>query len=171
MADGLRRFPKYQGRWFTDVLAKRQCHALKPWHCEFLLSGSSMAKCLRRSRKFSQLRPREPMGLRQSRKVLAPLPRIGWIIKRESRGSHRILSSLGWPDIVFAFHDLEETGPRMLARIGKRNWFNTGRCLILIRRTTQRSCSIADLIQESSRAFYGRFAVVGRRKAKTCSKP
>ena len=27
---------------------------------------------------------------------------------------------VGWPDIVFAFHDGEEIGPRMLARIGKR---------------------------------------------------
>ena len=26
----------------------------------------------------------------------------------------------GWPDVVFAFHDREEIGPRMLARIAKR---------------------------------------------------
>jgi hypothetical protein len=26
----------------------------------------------------------------------------------------------GWPDFVFPFHDAEELGPRMLARIGKR---------------------------------------------------
>jgi len=25
----------------------------------------------------------------------------------------------GWPDVVFAFHDQEEIGPRMLARIAK----------------------------------------------------
>ena len=25
----------------------------------------------------------------------------------------------GWPDYVFAFHDREEIGPRMLARIAK----------------------------------------------------
>jgi predicted RNA binding protein YcfA (HicA-like mRNA interferase family) len=47
--------------------------------------------------------------------------RIGWLIKRE-RGSHRVLSREGWPDFVFAFHDSEEIGPRMLARIAK----NTG---------------------------------------------
>jgi predicted RNA binding protein YcfA (HicA-like mRNA interferase family) len=51
---------------------------------------------------------------------LAALLRIGWTIKRESRGSHRILSRSGWPDVVFAFHDREEIGPRMLARIAKR---------------------------------------------------
>ena len=28
----------------------------------------------------------------------------------------------GWPDVVFAFHDKEEIGPKMLARIAK----NTG---------------------------------------------
>ncbi len=56
----------------------------------------------------------------KARKVLAALLRIGWTIKRKSRGSHRILSRSGWPDVVFAFHDREEIGPRMLARIAKR---------------------------------------------------
>jgi predicted RNA binding protein YcfA (HicA-like mRNA interferase family) len=51
-------------------------------------------------------------------RVLAALLRIGWRIKRES-GSHRILARPGWPDTVFAFHDREEIGPRMLARIAK----------------------------------------------------
>jgi hypothetical protein len=26
----------------------------------------------------------------------------------------------GWPDFVFAFHDSEELGPRMMMRIAKR---------------------------------------------------
>ena len=56
----------------------------------------------------------------KARKVLAALLRIGWTIKQESRGSHRILSRSDWPDVVFAFHDREEIGPRMLARIAKR---------------------------------------------------
>ena len=56
----------------------------------------------------------------KARRVLAALLRIGWTIKRETRGSHRILSRPGWPDVVFAFHDREEIGPRMLARIAKR---------------------------------------------------
>jgi predicted RNA binding protein YcfA (HicA-like mRNA interferase family) len=54
----------------------------------------------------------------RARRVLAALLRNGWIIKRQS-GSHRTLSRPGWPD-VFAFHDNEELGPRMLARIAKR---------------------------------------------------
>jgi len=56
----------------------------------------------------------------KARKVLAALLRIGWTIKQESRGSHRILSRSGWPDVVFAFHDRDEIVPRMLARIAKR---------------------------------------------------
>jgi predicted RNA binding protein YcfA (HicA-like mRNA interferase family) len=51
--------------------------------------------------------------------VLRALHRIGWTLKRQS-GSHRTLTRAGWPDYVFAFHDAEEIGPRMLARIAKR---------------------------------------------------
>jgi len=57
----------------------------------------------------------------KARRVLAALLRIGWSIKRES-SSHKILARPGWPDVVFAFHDKEEIGPKMLARIAK----NTG---------------------------------------------
>ena len=52
-------------------------------------------------------------------RVLAALLRMGWTVKRQS-GSHRTLSRDGWADFVFAFHDGEEIGPRMLARIAKR---------------------------------------------------
>jgi predicted RNA binding protein YcfA (HicA-like mRNA interferase family) len=58
----------------------------------------------------------------KARQVLAALLRIGWVVKRETRGSHRVLARPGWTDVVFAFHDGEEIGPRMLARIAK----NTG---------------------------------------------
>lgn len=50
--------------------------------------------------------------------VLNALLRSGWIIKRQ-KGSHRILTKRGNPDFTFAFHDKEEIGPRMLARIAK----------------------------------------------------
>jgi predicted RNA binding protein YcfA (HicA-like mRNA interferase family) len=52
-------------------------------------------------------------------RLLSALLRIDWRIKRQS-GSHRTLSREGWQDFVFAFHDGEEIGPRMLARIAKR---------------------------------------------------
>lgn len=55
----------------------------------------------------------------KARRVLAGLLRIGWRIKRQS-GSHRTLARDGWPDVVYAFHDDEEVGPVMLARIAKR---------------------------------------------------
>jgi len=51
-------------------------------------------------------------------RVLAALQRRGWSTKRQS-GSHRTLSRAGWPDFVFAFHDTDEIGPRMLARIAR----------------------------------------------------
>lgn len=49
-----------------------------------------------------------------ARTVLAALLRIGWTVKRQT-GSHRVPSRTGWPDLVFAFHDRDEIGPRMLA--------------------------------------------------------
>ena len=51
-------------------------------------------------------------------RVLSALLRLGWFIKRQ-KGSHKILVKPGWPDFTFAFHDKEEIGPRMLARIAK----------------------------------------------------
>jgi len=51
--------------------------------------------------------------------VLAALLRIGWTIKRQAGTSHRILSRPNWPDFVFAFHDRDEIGPKMLARIAR----------------------------------------------------
>jgi predicted RNA binding protein YcfA (HicA-like mRNA interferase family) len=54
----------------------------------------------------------------KARRVLAALQRIGWVVKRQS-GSHRTLSRPDWQDVVFAFHDDEELGPRILARIAK----------------------------------------------------
>jgi predicted RNA binding protein YcfA (HicA-like mRNA interferase family) len=55
----------------------------------------------------------------KAKRVLDALQRIGWTIARE-RGSHRTLTRPGWPQVVFAFHDGEEIGPKMLAKIGKR---------------------------------------------------
>jgi predicted RNA binding protein YcfA (HicA-like mRNA interferase family) len=57
----------------------------------------------------------------KDKRVLASLLRIGWNVKRET-SSHKILTRSGWSDVVFAFHDKEEIGPKMLARIAK----NTG---------------------------------------------
>ncbi len=55
----------------------------------------------------------------KARRVLAALLRIGWSIKRDVKGSHRVLARPGWPDYTFAFQDRDEIGPRMLARISK----------------------------------------------------
>lgn len=52
--------------------------------------------------------------------MLAALLRIGWRVKRQAGTSHRVLERDGWHDVTFAFHDGDEIGPRMLARIAKR---------------------------------------------------
>ena len=55
----------------------------------------------------------------KARRVLAALLRIGWEVRRET-GSHKTLARRDWPDVIFAFHDGEEIGPRMLARIARQ---------------------------------------------------
>jgi predicted RNA binding protein YcfA (HicA-like mRNA interferase family) len=56
----------------------------------------------------------------KARAVLSAPFRVGWTLKREASGSHRVLAREGWPDFVFAFPEGEEIGPRMLARIARR---------------------------------------------------
>lgn len=54
----------------------------------------------------------------KAKRVYAALLKLGWQLKRQT-SSHRTLSREGSPDFVFAFHDSEEIGPRMLSRIAK----------------------------------------------------
>ncbi len=56
----------------------------------------------------------------KANRVLAALLRIGWSIKRRTGSSHHVLCRVGWPDFVFAFHERDEIGPRMLSRVAKR---------------------------------------------------
>ena len=59
----------------------------------------------------------------KARRLLAVLLRIGWRVKRQT-GSHKILERPDWPDVVCAFHDNEEIGPKMLARVAKVTGLN-----------------------------------------------
>jgi len=61
----------------------------------------------------------------KAKKVLAALQSIGWIVKRQS-GSHKTLEHTEYPDYVFASHDGEEIGPRMLSRIAKHTGLQPG---------------------------------------------
>jgi predicted RNA binding protein YcfA (HicA-like mRNA interferase family) len=54
----------------------------------------------------------------KAKRVYATLMHLGWQLKRQT-GSHKTLAREGWPDFVFAFHDGDEIGPRMLSRIAK----------------------------------------------------
>jgi predicted RNA binding protein YcfA (HicA-like mRNA interferase family) len=58
-------------------------------------------------------------------RVLAALLKLGWSVKRQT-GSHRTLTREGWADCTFAFHDAEEIGPRMLARVAKHTGLTPG---------------------------------------------
>jgi hypothetical protein len=60
----------------------------------------------------------EQVGIRKGQATagrLAPDGEIGW-----QKGSHRRLKRTGWPNYTFAFHDNEEIGPELLARIAKQ---------------------------------------------------
>ena len=55
----------------------------------------------------------------KARRVLAALRKIGWVEDRQ-RGSNRTLTRAGWAPYVWAFHDGDELGPVMLAKIGRK---------------------------------------------------
>ena len=55
----------------------------------------------------------------KAKRVLAALKKIAWQIKRQ-KGSHKTLEREGWSDYVFAFHDGEEIGSKMMSRIAKK---------------------------------------------------
>jgi len=55
----------------------------------------------------------------KAKRVLAALEKIGWQIKRQ-KGSHKTLSREGWADYVFAFHDGDEIGSKIMSRIAKK---------------------------------------------------
>ena len=59
-------------------------------------------------------------GSVKARKLLRALLKLGWSVKRETSGSHKVLERDGWPDFVFAFHSGVEVGPKMLSRVAKR---------------------------------------------------
>ena len=62
----------------------------------------------------------------KAKRLLAALLRIGWRIKRETASSHKVLERDGWENYTFAFHDSDEVGPKMLARIAKKTGLQPG---------------------------------------------
>ncbi|MBW4640387.1 MAG: type II toxin-antitoxin system HicA family toxin [Gloeocapsa sp. UFS-A4-WI-NPMV-4B04] len=62
----------------------------------------------------------------KAKRLLAALLQIGWRIKRETALSHKVLERDGWENYTFAFHDNDEVGPKMLARIAKRTGLQPG---------------------------------------------
>ena len=56
----------------------------------------------------------------KARVVFRALLRIGWTVKRQAGGSHKVLERPGSENYTWAFGDDDELGPVMLARIAKR---------------------------------------------------
>ena len=55
----------------------------------------------------------------KAKRLRSALERAGWAEARVS-GSHRTFKKAGAAPIRFAFHDSEEVGPKMVARIAKQ---------------------------------------------------
>ena len=60
------------------------------------------------------------MAVREGKRALAALLRIGWQIKRQGGTSHRILARPGWPDVLFAYHDKATLGPAAMKVLAKK---------------------------------------------------
>ena len=57
----------------------------------------------------------------KAKRVYQALLRIGWVEHHLVKGSsHQQLTRAGYADFTWAFHDSNEIGPKMLARIAKR---------------------------------------------------
>ncbi len=57
----------------------------------------------------------------KAKRVYQALLRIGWRPKAQKKGSSHVqLERAGFPEFTWAFHDSEEIGPVMLAKIAKR---------------------------------------------------
>ncbi len=56
----------------------------------------------------------------KAKRVRRALAKIGWKVIRSADGSHETLRRAGWPDFVWAFHDADELGPVILAKIAKK---------------------------------------------------
>jgi predicted RNA binding protein YcfA (HicA-like mRNA interferase family) len=122
--------PEADGRWLAEVpaLPGVMCNGADRDEAVATSSGPGVAGDRRTARASGVA-----IGVRQchvpggvstwpsakARRVLAGPLRIGRQIKRAS-GSHRTLNRDGRPDFVFSFHDDEEIGPRMLARLAKK---------------------------------------------------
>ncbi|WP_442908652.1 type II toxin-antitoxin system HicA family toxin [Homoserinibacter sp. YIM 151385] len=48
--------------------------------------------------------------------MLRMVKKIGYSVKRQ-KGSHRVMSCEGRPDLLFAFHDSAEIPPRLVRKI------------------------------------------------------
>jgi hypothetical protein len=120
MGVGSRRSHRFPAQCRMAARVKRLSPALRRWACACWRSASSKVKVHPRFSRSLQLRQHESVGLGEGASSFgrAPADRL----EHQASGSWFAPYSVasGWPDTVFAFHDSEEVGPHMLARIAKK---------------------------------------------------
>ncbi|MDQ6664151.1 MAG: type II toxin-antitoxin system HicA family toxin [Acidobacteriota bacterium] len=55
----------------------------------------------------------------KARKVFSAIERVGWSVKANKGSSHKQLTHPVYGEVTWAFHDGDEIGPKMLARLAK----------------------------------------------------
>jgi predicted RNA binding protein YcfA (HicA-like mRNA interferase family) len=56
----------------------------------------------------------------KARRVFAAIEGIGWKVKTHKGSSHKQMIHDEWGEATWSFHEGEEIGPKMMARIGKQ---------------------------------------------------
>ena len=121
MVVGSLRSPISQASWSMATHAIMRWRVSKCWHSAFWLIASRTAiPSRKRPISFRLPLPHEQVAVHEGPSCPGSVAENRMRVKRHKSGSHRVLSRDGWPDYVFAFHDGETIGPRMLSRIGKQ---------------------------------------------------
>jgi predicted RNA binding protein YcfA (HicA-like mRNA interferase family) len=56
---------------------------------------------------------------KKANQVYRTIEKLGWVVKNAKGGSHKQLQHPEWGEATWAFHESEEIGPKMMARIAK----------------------------------------------------
>ena len=118
MGAGSRKSRSFLVSGATASLPRKPWREPRCWLYGLSQSGWSTAKARPSISAFPSPWRHEPVAVGEGQARTRSIVCIGWRLKRQS-GSHRTLSREGWPDLVFAFDDGGEMGPRMLTRMAK----------------------------------------------------
>jgi predicted RNA binding protein YcfA (HicA-like mRNA interferase family) len=60
----------------------------------------------------------------KAKRVFAVIRSVGWTLKSDKGGSHKQMPHPTWREATWSFHDSEEIGPKMMARLAKAFHFD-----------------------------------------------